>query len=241
MSRKRTERVLIVRLGRTRYEQAWNLQKKLFDLRSNGTIGDTFLLNEHEHVYTIGKSSDGNHLLADASELKARGAEVFYNDRGGDITYHGPGQLVGYPILDLNNYYLDLHRYLHDLEEIIIRVLADFHLTGRRDAGFTGVWVGNEKIAAIGVKVSRWITMHGFALNVNTDLTYFDRIIPCGIFHKGVTSMQRLLGREVLLDEVTANVCRHFGEVFGVRVEECEEESFMRNVYQASTEGVHIQ
>jgi lipoyl(octanoyl) transferase len=168
-------------------------------------------------VYTIGKSGNRNHLLASEEELRSKDAEVYYIDRGGDVTYHGPGQLVGYPILDLNTYYLDIHRYLRDLEEVIIRTLGEFGIKANRDSNFTGVWVGSEKIAAIGVKVSRWVTMHGFALNVNTDLSYFDRIIPCGIFHKGVTSIEKLLGQQVPLDEVSQCIVKHFEEVFDVK------------------------
>ena len=209
--------VEVVNLGLTDYKSTWGLQKKLFDLRVEGKISDILLLNEHRHVYTIGKSGDDNHLLASEEELRKSGADVYHIDRGGDITYHGPGQLVGYPILDLNNYYLDIHRYLRDLEEVIIRALAEYGINASRDNNFTGVWVENEKIAAIGVKVSRWVTMHGFALNVNTDLSYFERIIPCGIFHKGVTSIERLLDHQVPLDEVSRLIIKHFGKVFGIK------------------------
>ncbi|HTK81449.1 MAG TPA: lipoyl(octanoyl) transferase LipB [Bacteroidota bacterium] len=205
----------VIDLGLTDYKSIWDLQHRLFDLRASGAISDTLLLNEHKHVYTLGKSSDDNHLLADAAELQKTGAEVFHIDRGGDVTYHGPGQLVGYPILDLNNYYLDLHRYLRDIEEVIIRTLADYGVEAGRDERYTGVWVRGEKIAAIGVKVSRWITMHGFAFNVNTDLSYFGRIIPCGIFHKGVTSLERLMGKKTGLSEVQEHIVKHFGSVFG--------------------------
>ncbi len=214
--------ISLLNIGLTDYKPAWDLQKKLFDLRVEGKISDVLLLNEHNHVYTIGKSGNENHLLANSEELKAKGASVYEIDRGGDITYHGPGQLVGYPILDLNNYYLDIHRYLRDLEEVIIRTLAEFGIKASRDNSFTGVWVGNEKIAAIGVKVSHWVTMHGFALNVNTDLSYFERIIPCGIFHKGVTSIEKLLGHQVPLDEVTKFIVKHFQKVFDVKIIEQE-------------------
>jgi lipoyl(octanoyl) transferase len=166
-------------------------------------------------VYTIGKTGDENHLLADQAELLSRGVSVYHNDRGGDITYHGPGQLVGYPILDLNNHYLDLHRYLRDLEEVIIGTLREFGISSQRDSGYTGVWVGTEKICAIGVKTSRWVTMHGFALNVNTDLSFFARIIPCGIFEKGVTSMAQILGGAVDGEVVATIVTKEFGRVFG--------------------------
>jgi lipoate-protein ligase B len=208
------QQILFSSLGRTRYGEVWDLQRALWALRTEGAIGDIVLLTEHEHVYTIGKSGDDNHLLASVEELRAGGIEVFAVDRGGDITYHGPGQLVGYPILDLNSRTPDIHKYLRDIEEVLIRTLRTYGLTGVREEGMTGVWVDGEKVAAIGVKVSRWVTMHGFALNVNTDLSKFGRIIPCGIFHKGVTSMERLLGRSVLLDEVIERLEQSFEEVF---------------------------
>jgi lipoyl(octanoyl) transferase len=182
-------------------------------------VDDTLLLTEHDHVYTLGKSTDDNHLLATEDELKSGGIEVFQVDRGGDITYHGPGQIVGYPIINLSNYSLDIHRYLRDLEETIIRTLARFGIKSGREIGMTGVWVDGEKIAAIGIKVSRWITMHGFALNVNTDLEKFDRIIPCGIFHKGVTSMKKILGIDVQFESVVKELADVFSEVFGCRPE----------------------
>ena len=209
--------VAVYPLGRTRYADMWKLQQQVFDLRRSGLLGDVLLLNEHEHVYTIGKGGNDNHLLASDEELKSGGVDVFHIDRGGDITYHGPGQLVGYPILDLNTYGTDIHRYLRNLEEVLIRALKDFGIEGTREEGMTGVWVKGEKIAALGVKVSRWITMHGFALNVNTDLSKFGRIIPCGIFHKGVTSMEGLLGGAVSMEAVARSVCEAFEEVFECR------------------------
>ena len=208
--------LLTINLGRTRYEDAWGLQKKLFAARLERRIPDVLLFTEHEPVYTLGKGSDANHLLANDMELLEKGIDVFAIDRGGDVTYHGPGQLVGYPILDLNNYYLDIHRYLRDLEEVLIRTLRDFGVNGGRSEGLTGVWVKGEKVAAIGVKVSRWTTMHGFALNVNTDLSYFDRIIPCGIFHKGVASLRSVTGRELALPDVAEAIIRNFESVFSV-------------------------
>lgn len=207
-------KVQVFNFHRTDYKQTLDLQKKIFSLVQKNAIDDVLILNEHEHVYTIGKSGDDNHLLASEEELELNGANVFHIDRGGDITYHGPGQLVGYPILNLENYYLDIHRYLRDLEEVIILTLQDFGIEGKRNNDFTGVWVGENKIAAIGVKVSKWITMHGFAFNVNTDLSYFDRIIPCGIFHKGVTSLEKLLGKKIAMKEVEESVIKNFGDVF---------------------------
>jgi len=222
-----TDRAIgVVRLGRTGYARTWELQKRLAASRIAGTSPDLLLLNEHEHVYTIGTSGEQDHLLAGPEELRAAGAQVFEVDRGGDITYHGPGQLVGYPIIDLNGFYLDLHRYLRELEEVVIRTLAGYGIASGRDAGLTGVWVGPNKIAAIGVKVSRWVTTHGFALNVGTDAKYFDRIIPCGIFHKGVTSMEEILGAKVSLEEVADRVTEHFGAVFNARMERRTIEEF---------------
>ncbi len=204
----------VCRIGRTRYADAWELQKQLFEARLNGRCGDLLLLTEHHHVYTLGKSADENHLLASLEELKTDDIDVFQIDRGGDITYHGPGQIVGYPILDLSAIDPDIHRYLRQLEEVMIRTVGEYGLNAGREAGMTGAWVGGEKIGAIGVKVSRWITMHGFAFNVNVDLRKFDRIIPCGIFHKGVTSLQSLLGRTVDMESVENNLINHFEQVF---------------------------
>ena len=210
--------VHVVDLGKTEYGDCWAIQKKLFDLRKENLIPDTLLLTEHPHTYTIGTSGDESHLLASEEEMVNRGVKLFHNDRGGDITYHGPGQIVGYPILDLNNFYLDLHRYLRDLEEVIIRTLSSFGLVGTRICDYTGVWVGNEKICAIGVKTSKWVTMHGFAFNVLTDLSYFERIIPCGIFEKGITSLHQLLETPPDVKAVKSTLAWMFGEVFDVGV-----------------------
>jgi len=237
MEREMLKQVQHYYLGLTDYKTIWDLQRALFQLRLENSIPDIVLLNEHHHVYTLGKSSDGDHLLANEELLKQRGADVYKIDRGGDVTYHGPGQLVGYPILNLGNYYADVHRYLRDLEEVIIRTLAEYGIEGRREPDFTGVWVGSEKIAAIGVKVSHWITMHGFALNVNTDLSYFDSIIPCGIFHKGVTSMQRLLNNDIPVKEVSEHIVKKFGEVFGVEIDEIQPEKIKSLMNIKTTEN----
>lgn len=207
--------ITVSNIGRTRYQYAWDLQHKIFDLRHYGMIGDVLLYTEHEHVYTIGKGGDENHLLATEAELCEHGVDVVRIDRGGDITYHGPGQVVGYPIIDLNGYVPDIHRYLRALEEVIIQTLEEFGIEAGREEGLTGVWVKGQKVAAIGVRVSKWVTMHGFALNVNTDLRKFDRIIPCGIFHKGVTSMERILGHTVPLERVHQKLTDSFAPVFG--------------------------
>jgi lipoyl(octanoyl) transferase len=213
-------RVSVTNIGRSRYGEAWRFQQKLWELRHAGRIDDTLLYTEHEHVYTIGKGGDTDHLLATGNELKETGVDFFEIDRGGDVTYHGPGQIVGYPVLDLNNYFLDLHRYLRSLEETLIVALRTFGIEGTREEGFTGVWVKGDKIAAIGVKVSRWVTMHGFALNVNTDLARFARIIPCGIFHKGVISMESILGETIDMQEVRDELTMAFASVFQCEIQE---------------------
>ncbi|MEX2116509.1 MAG: lipoyl(octanoyl) transferase LipB [Bacteroidota bacterium] len=230
--------VAITDIGRTRFADAWELQRKLFDLRHFGMIGDVVVLTEHEHVYTLGKGADQNHLLATEEELAKGGMEVFRIDRGGDITYHGPGQVVGYPILDLSQYKTDLHWYLRSLEEMIILALEEFDIEAGREEGMTGVWVHGEKIAAIGVKVSRWVTMHGFALNVDVDLERYGRIIPCGIFHKGVTSMARVLGRKIDLKEVHKCLASAFTAVFGRPVVSVSKEELLRTVEERSLEKV---
>lgn len=230
--------VAVTDIGRTRYADAWELQRKLFDLRHFGMIGDVLVFTEHEHVYTFGKGADENHLLASEEELVKGGTEVFRIDRGGDITYHGPGQIVGYPILDLSRYKTDLHWYLRSLEEMIILALEEFDIEAGREEGMTGVWVRGEKIAAIGVKVSRWVTMHGFALNVNTDLERYGRIIPCGIFHKGVTSMGKILGREIRLNDVHECLARSFTAVFGRPVVSVPRGDLLRTVEERSLEKV---
>lgn len=228
--------IVVSNLGRTRYADTWDFQRRLFDLRIEGLIDDVLLFTEHEHVYTIGKGGDSNHLLASAEELSKDGTEVFRIDRGGDITYHGPGQIVGYPILDLNQYSPDIHKYLRCLEDVLIRLLDEYGIRGEREEGMTGVWVKGEKIAAMGVKVSRWVTMHGFALNVNTDLQKFERIIPCGIFHKGVTSMQRLLGKELRVEDVEARLTESFSSVFGCTAVEVSAEVLRQRI-----ESLHVQ
>lgn len=230
--------VLATYLGLTKFRQIWNLQKEIATLSEIGKISDVLLLNEHQHVYTIGKSGKNDHLLASNIELISKGIEVVPIDRGGDITYHGPGQLVGYPILNLNNYYLDIHRYLRDLENVLILTLNDFGINAKHDRDYTGVWVGNNKIAAIGIKVTRWITMHGFALNINTDLSYFDRIIPCGIFHKGVTSMQSILNQKIEIIEVVNRLIPNFEKVFNCKIKYISEKDFYNLVNEKKQEEI---
>ena len=198
------------------YEEALALQRSLVEERRAGTIGDTLLLLEHPHVVTLGVRGDGgrSHLLASPETLAARGVEVHETGRGGDITYHGPGQLVGYPILDLKPDRCDVHRYVRDLESVLIRTASDYGIDAGRIDGLTGVWVGGEKLAAIGVRIARWITSHGFALNVATNLDYFKLIVPCGIADRGVTSLSRLVDHPVDMAEVAQRTVRHFANIF---------------------------
>ncbi|HXD75806.1 MAG TPA: lipoyl(octanoyl) transferase LipB [Vicinamibacterales bacterium] len=204
------------RLGVTPYAEALALQRQLVEDRREGRVGDVLLLVEHPHVLTLGVRGDGgrSHILASPDVLTERGVDVHETGRGGDITYHGPGQIVGYPIIDLKPDRCDVHRYVRDLEEVLIRVAADYGLRGERVAGLTGVWIGGEKVAAIGVRIARWITSHGFALNVTTDLDYFKFIVPCGIADRGVTSLSKLLGRTVERREVEDRLVQRFSEVF---------------------------
>jgi lipoyl(octanoyl) transferase len=211
----RMKRLEVRRLGLMPYANALALQADLVTQRRAGAIPDQLLLLEHPHVITLGTASSTNHVLVGEEERALLGIELCETGRGGDVTYHGPGQLVGYPIFDLKPDRCDLHRYVRDIEESLIRALEHFGLPCGRKDGLTGVWLGDEKIAAIGVRVSSgWITSHGFALNVNTDLQFFDSIIPCGIRDHGVTSMQRVLGTEVLMDEVCAAVATEFEALF---------------------------
>jgi lipoate-protein ligase B len=197
-------------LGLSPYQQTWDLQKKLQSRRIKNEIEDTVLLVEHEPVYTFGKNADDNHLLQNYPD----DVQVFHIERGGDVTFHGPGQLVGYPIIDLHNYKKSISWYMRSLEDVIIDTLDHYGIAASRKEGLTGVWVNDEKIAALGVRISRWVTMHGFALNVNTDLHYYAGIIPCGIFEYGVTSMQKILGKEMEMDEVKYILIEQFQNVF---------------------------
>lgn len=209
-------KVLAVRrLGLVPYADGLELQRQLVEARKTDRIPDTLLLLQHPHVLTIGVKKDGrDHILASPDRLAALGVDVFETGRGGDVTYHGPGQLVGYPILDLNPDRRDVHKYVRDLEEVMIRVCADYGLAAGRVKGFSGAWIGDEKIGAIGVRISRWITSHGFAFNVTTDVDFFNLIVPCGIADKGVTSLQSRLGRAIGMAEVEDRVVAHFAAVF---------------------------
>ena len=216
-------------LGNKDFKETWDYQETLFkeiiDLkikkRSQPEIitPNYFLFVEHPHVYTLGKSGDSTNLLLSEKQLETKGATFYKINRGGDITYHGPGQIVGYPLLDLENFFTDIHKYLRFLEQVIILTLAEYNITGTRSEGETGVWLDAgtpfaRKICAIGVRASRWVTMHGFALNVNTNLGYFDNIIPCGIKGKAVTSLHVELGKAVDEAEVKAKIIKHFQKIF---------------------------
>lgn len=223
-------KVVFQDLGLIDYKEAWDYQEKRFneilDVKKNNRKENRqdptlsyLLFCEHPHVYTLGKSGDENNLLVNEDYLKSRGATFYKINRGGDITYHGPGQIVGYPILDLDHFFTDIHKYLRYLEEAVILTLADYGITSTRSDGETGVWldVGSEharKICALGVRSSRWVTMHGFAFNVNCDLSYFGNIIPCGIVDKSVTSMQKELGKEVDMQEVQQKLKGHLKKLF---------------------------
>ena len=215
------------------FKEVWDLQTRLLDeivvLKKERRISDKeiitpnyFLFVEHPHVYTLGKSGDLSNLLLNEDQLKNKGATFYKINRGGDITYHGPGQIVGYPILDLENFFTDIHKYLRLLEETIILTLAEYGIKGERSKGETGVWLDVDtpfarKICAMGIRASRWVTMHGFALNVNTDLGYFDNIIPCGIKGKSVTSMHVELGKKVNETAVKEKFLKHFKALFQVK------------------------
>lgn len=201
-------------LGLIPYAEAHELQQCLVDKRKADEIEDRFLQLEHPHVITLGRAADRANILADEGMRTRFGVELFETGRGGDVTYHGPGQLVGYPIIKLAPDRCDVRKYVRDLEEVLIRTAADFGVKAGRIDGLTGIWVGDEKLAAIGVRISRWVTMHGFAFNVTTDLDYFKLIIPCGIRDHGVTSLNKLIGEDVDLGTVAENVNRHFSEVF---------------------------
>lgn len=201
-------------LGSVQYEEGLRLQEQAVERLRSGEAPEQLLLLEHPHVFTLGRGADSSNILADREQLQAQSVGVYETGRGGDVTYHGPGQLVGYPIINLKPDRCDVHRYVRDIEEVLIRTIAEFGVTGKRIEGLTGVWVGNEKIAAIGVRIARWITSHGFALNVNTDLDYFRMIVPCGISDKGVTSLSRLLGRRIELHDVARVAASNFAAVF---------------------------
>ena len=210
MIETQTDQILVQNIGQKSYKAVWDLQKEMQQQRINGNIEDTLILVEHDPVYTLGKNANEDHLLQSRDES----VDVFNIERGGDITFHGPGQLVVYPILDLSNYKKSVSWYMRTLEQVLIDTLIEFKITAQQNDGLTGVWVGDEKIAALGVRISRWVTMHGFALNVNPDLSFYDGIIPCGIFDHGVTSMEQLLGETQNSDNVKNMVIEKFNKYF---------------------------
>lgn len=207
----------ILNLDTVPYEEAFDLQKRLVEMRSQDAINDTLILLEHPPVFTVTRKATLNNVLASPDELKEKGISLCKTNRGGDITYHGPGQLVGYPIMDLKDYGKDLHKYIRTIEEMIIRVLIDYGVSAHRDKVHPGVWVGNEKIAAIGIAVkSSWTTMHGFAFNINPDLNHYSLIVPCGITDKGVTSLSKLLGKPISRQGVSDRLVHHYQELFNL-------------------------
>ncbi len=227
----------IVDLGLIGYAEAWALQKRLVAVRKANAIEDVLLLCEHPHVITQGRNGKREHLLASEHVLRQKGVEFHTTDRGGDITYHGPGQIVGYPILNLGAIRRDVVWYVRMLEEVMIRATAEFGITAERVTGKTGIWVGDggaeEKLAAIGVHISRWVTSHGFAYNVATDLRYFDLIVPCGIAGRKATSLEKLLGRSVKREEIAPRIANHLGEVFGLELKETSRTELLERLQEA--------
>lgn len=232
------QRIVVCHLGRVAYEPTWTLQQRLQERlieakrqSPSEPLPHVLLLVEHPPVYTLGKSGDAEHLLLSEDALAERGATFFRIDRGGDITYHGPGQLVGYPILDLDRFFTDLGRYLRTLEEVAIRTCAEYGVEGRRVEGRTGTWIGPDerglerKICAMGVRCSRWVTMHGFAFNLNTDLDFFRHIVPCGISDRGVTSLEKEVGQSVDEAKARRHVIRHFADLFETDITVLEDDA----------------
>jgi len=226
----------MVDLGLMGYAEAWALQKRLVAARKANAIEDVLLLCEHPHVITQGRNGKREHLLASEHVLQQKGVEFHATDRGGDITYHGPGQIVGYPILNLGAIRRDVVWYVRMLEEVMIRATLEFGITAERVEGKTGIWVryenAEEKVAAIGVHISRWVTSHGFAYNVSTDLRYFDLIVPCGIADRKATSLEKLLGRSVRREEIAPRIAKHFGEVFGLELRESSKTELWEKLQQ---------
>ena len=206
------KKIEILDLGMQAYKDSWSLQKELLNRRSNNEINDTLIFVEHESVYTLGKNADENHILQNHPD----DVQTFHIERGGDVTYHGPGQLVGYPIIDLRDYKKSISWYMRSLEQVIINTLFEFDIKAVRKNGLTGVWYNDEKIAALGVRVSKWITMHGFSLNINPDLNYYKSIIPCGIFEYGVTSMSKILDKNIDLELVKRTLKNKFLDQFNI-------------------------
>lgn len=227
----------IVELGLIGYAEAWALQKRLTSARKADAIEDVLLLCEHPHVITLGRNAKREHLLASEHVLKQKGVELHSTDRGGDVTYHGPGQIVGYPIVNLGAIRRDVVWYVRMLEEAMIRATAEFEVSAGRITGKTGIWVRSgaieEKLAAIGVHISRWVTSHGFAYNVSTDLRFFDLIVPCGIADCQATSLEKILGRRVEPEEAAPELVKHFGEVFGLEMTPASREELLEKLRHA--------
>ncbi len=227
----------MIDLGLIGYAEAWALQKRIVAARKASAIEDVLLVCEHPHVITQGRNGKREHLLASEHVLRQKGVEYYETSRGGDITYHGPGQIVGYPILNLGAIRRDVVWYVRMLEEAMIRATSEFGITAERVAGKTGIWVKSgdteEKLAAIGVHISRWVTSHGFAYNVSTDLRYFDLIVPCGIADRKATSLEKLLGRSVEQEEVAPRIARHLGELFGLEMQEASKKEMLERLEQA--------
>ncbi len=239
---------LIVDLGLIGFAEAFALQKRIVAARKAEAIGDVFLLCEHPHVITLGRSGKRENLLASDRVLAQKGVEFHATNRGGDITYHGPGQVVGYPVIQLGAIRRDVVWYVRMLEEVMIRACADFGIEAQRESGKTGVWVGGgarndvqaEKIGAIGVHISRWVTSHGFAFNVSTDLRYFDLIVPCGIAERTATSLEKVLSRTVKRNEAAPKLVEHFGEVFGLGMKPGSREELLDSVEQFEKDATAV-
>jgi len=234
-------RCLVIDTGLIGYAAAWELQKRVVAARKAGAIEDVLLYCEHPHVITLGRNGKRANLLASENVLRQKGVEYFETSRGGDITYHGPGQIVGYPILNLGAIKRDVVWYVRQLEQAMIRASADFQVSARREEGKTGIWVGEgaaaEKLAAIGVHISRWVTSHGFAYNVATDLRYFDLIVPCGIGGRKATSLEKLLAREVRSEDVRGSLARHLGEALGLEMKTVDRARLLAELQEAEREA----
>jgi lipoyl(octanoyl) transferase len=230
---------LTIDLGLIGYAEAWELQKRIVSARKAGAIEDVLLLCEHAHVITQGRSGKREHLLASEQVLRQKGVEYYETSRGGDITYHGPGQIVGYPILNLGSIRRDVAWYVRMLEEVMIRTTAEFGITAERVAGKTGIWVKSgdteEKLGAIGVHISRWVTSHGLAYNVSTDLRNFELIVPCGIADRKATSLEKLLGRSVEEKEVARRLAKHLGDLLELKMKEASKKELMEKLEHAVT------
>ena len=214
--------VQLLDLGLINYQAAWNIQKQLFKEVTENRKTNYLILTEHPPVITLGKSGHENNIVTNQDILESKSIDVVEIDRGGDVTFHGPGQIVGYPIFNLENFKKDIHWYLRSIEEVIIQTLNFFDIETERIDGLTGVWINNQKICAIGIKVTRWVTMHGFALNVSTELDYFNHIIPCGIGDKSVTSMEEIKNQKFLLNGIKTKICESFKTIFDIEIEKRE-------------------